>query len=173
MRKLSIRIANSSQKRRIDYIRKKGGVIGKNTTILSGIECFGSEPYLVEVGKDCRISGNVFFVTHDGGMNVINNLGLCERPMDKMRPIKVGNNTFIGARVIVMPGVKIGNNCIIGAGSVVTKDIPDGICAAGVPAKPICTVWEYAEKNKQYFYPTRNMSSEEKKEYLLQHMKEI
>ena len=167
VKKISIKSANSTSRRRVEYIRKQGGGVGTNTKILSGVNCFGSEPYLVEVGNNCLISSNVSFVTHDGSMNVLNNLGLFEKSMDKMRPIKVGDNCFIGTRVIVMPGVKIGDNCIVGAGSIVTKDVPDGMCVAGVPAKPICTIYEYAEKNKPYFYPTAGLDYESKKRYLL------
>lgn len=166
-KKISFAIANSSSNKRVDYIRKQGGKVGINTTILSSADCFGSEPYLVEVGNDCLISSGVSFVTHDGSMNVLNNLGLFEQRMDKMRSIKVGDNCFIGTRVIIMPGVKIGNNCIVGAGSVVTKDVPDAMCVAGIPAKSICTIYEYADKNKPYFYPTYDMDAKSKKKYLL------
>jgi maltose O-acetyltransferase len=53
------------------------------------------------------------------------------------RPISIGDNVWIGANVDIMGGVKIGNNTIIGAGSVVTKDIPANVIAAGVPCKVI------------------------------------
>ena len=169
--KIALKLANSSSERRISYLCKQGGKIGENTTILSGLECFGSEPYLVEVGKNCLISSNVSFITHDGSVRVINNLNIFKHKIDKIRPVKVGNNTFIGARVIVMPGVKIGNNCIIGAGSVVTKDIPDGICAAGVPAKPIMTTSEYAEKSKNNMKPYDHEEyNKNKKDYLLKYL---
>ena len=52
-------------------------------------------------------------------------------------PIQIGENVWIGARVIVMPGVTIGDDCAIGAGSVVTHDVPPRSLAAGVPAKVI------------------------------------
>lgn len=52
-------------------------------------------------------------------------------------PITVGNNVWIGGHVCVMPGVSIGDNSIIGAGSVVTKDIPSNVIAAGNPCKVI------------------------------------
>lgn len=51
----------------------------------------------------------------------------------EIRPVIVGRNTWIGYGVIVLPGVNIGDNTIIGAGSVVTKDIPSGVMAAGNP----------------------------------------
>lgn len=50
-------------------------------------------------------------------------------------PIKVGNNVWIGAGVIVLPGVTIGDNSIIGAGSVVNKDIPANVIAVGNPCR--------------------------------------
>ena len=169
-KKIELIIANSSQSRRIAYIRKCGVKVGDNTTILSSVTCFGSEPYLVEIGNNCLISSGAMFVTHDGGISVLNNLSLYDKKMDKMRPVKVGNNCYIGMRAIVMPGVTIGNNCIVGAGSIVTKDVPDGVCVAGVPAKQICTIYEYAAKNRSYLYPTCGMESREKREYLLAHM---
>lgn len=53
------------------------------------------------------------------------------------RPIKVGDNVWIGGGAIILPGVTIGENSVIGAGSVVTKDIPDNVVAAGNPCKVI------------------------------------
>ena len=50
-------------------------------------------------------------------------------------PIKIGNNVWIGAGVSVLPGVTIGDNSVIAAGSVVTKDIPAGVLAAGCPCQ--------------------------------------
>jgi maltose O-acetyltransferase len=53
------------------------------------------------------------------------------------KPIKIGNNVWIGGGAIICPGVTIGDNTTIGAGSVVTKDIPSDVLAAGVPCKVI------------------------------------
>ena len=53
------------------------------------------------------------------------------------RPPEVGEGSWIGARVTLLPGVRIGRYCMIGAGAVVTKDIPDYAVAAGVPARVI------------------------------------
>jgi maltose O-acetyltransferase len=54
-----------------------------------------------------------------------------------IEPVRIGANVWLGARVIVMPGVTIGDDCAIGAGSVVTGDVPPRTLAAGVPARVI------------------------------------
>ena len=60
----------------------------------------------------------------------------------------IGNNVFVGAGTIILPRVHIGNRVIIGAGSIVTKDIPDNKVAAGNPARVICDIDAYLEKEK-------------------------
>lgn len=65
----------------------------------------------------------------------------------------IGNEVFVGAGSIILPGVHIGNRVIIGAGSVVTKDIPDNSVAAGNPAKVICPIDEYLEREKGKMRP--------------------
>lgn len=57
--------------------------------------------------------------------------------LEYAKPIKIGNNVWIGGNVCVMPGVTIGDNVVIGGGSVVTKDIPSGVVAVGNPCKPV------------------------------------
>jgi maltose O-acetyltransferase len=53
------------------------------------------------------------------------------------RPIDIGENTWLGGGVIVLPGRNIGANSVVGAGSVVTKDVPEGVVAAGNPCRVI------------------------------------
>ncbi|MDE5619429.1 MAG: sugar O-acetyltransferase [Ruminococcus sp.] len=62
--------------------------------------------------------------------------------LEYAKPIKVGNNVWIGGNVSVMPGVTIGDNVVIGGGSVVTKDIPSGVVAVGNPCKPVKDITE-------------------------------
>ena len=58
-------------------------------------------------------------------------------------PVRIGNNCWLGAGVIVMPGVTIGDNTVIGAGSVVTKDIPANVVAVGNPCRVLRQVGEH------------------------------
>ena len=53
------------------------------------------------------------------------------------KPIRIGNDVWIGGNVTIMPGLTIGNNVVIAAGAVVTKDVPDNSLVAGVPAKKV------------------------------------
>ena len=59
---------------------------------------------------------------------------MCSQGFTDPKPIVIGDDVWIGRRVMVMPGVHIGSHCIIGAGAIVTKDIPDWAIAAGSPA---------------------------------------
>ena len=64
-------------------------------------------------------------------------------------PVHIGKNCWLGAGVIVVPGVTIGNNVVIGAGSVVTKDVPDNVVAVGNPCK---VLREINEHDREYYF---------------------
>jgi acetyltransferase-like isoleucine patch superfamily enzyme len=104
---------------------------------------FGSEPWLVSLGDNVFITAGVQFITHDGGTLILR----AEDPdLEWTAPITLGDDVYVGLRAIIMPGVTIGDRCIIGAGSVVTRDIPAGSVAAGVPARVLCDVDDYLER---------------------------
>lgn len=63
--------------------------------------------------------------------------------------VNIGNNVFVGAETVILPNVTIGDNSIIGANSTVSRDIPANVVAAGSPAKVICTLEEYLQKNRE------------------------
>ena len=65
------------------------------------------------------------------------------------KDVYIGENTWIGAGVIIVPGVRIGKNAVIGGGSVVTKDIPVNVVAVGNPCR---VLREVGERDKKYFY---------------------
>jgi maltose O-acetyltransferase len=58
------------------------------------------------------------------------------------KPISIGEDVWVGGGAIILPGVQIGNGAVIGAGSVVTRDVPDGVFAAGNPCRVIRTITE-------------------------------
>ena len=65
------------------------------------------------------------------------------------KDVYIGENTWIGANAVIVPGIHIGKNVVIGAGSVVTKDIPDDVIAVGNPCR---VLREVGEHDKKYFY---------------------
>ena len=69
-------------------------------------------------------------------------------------PVHIGKNCWLGAGVLVMPGVTIGDNSVIGAGSVVTKDIPSNVVAVGAPCK---VLREINEHDKEYYFKDRKI----------------
>ena len=68
--------------------------------------------------------------------------------------VHIGNNVWIGAGAVVLPGVTIGDNSVIGAGSVVTKDIPPNVVAVGNPCRVLREIGEY---DKKYYYKNREI----------------
>ena len=69
-------------------------------------------------------------------------------------PVHIGRNCWIGAGVVIVPGVTIGDNVVIGAGSVVTKDLPDNVVAVGNPCK---VLREVDERDYEYYFKDRRM----------------
>ena len=168
IRKLEKRRANRSFEGKRKYLISQGAVIGEGTRLMCSTDSFGSEPYLVRVGKNCEFAGEIKFITHDGGVAVLSNCGYFggER-RDIAAPIVVGDNVVIGQGAYIMPGVTIGSNVVIGAKALVTKDIPDNCVAVGTPAKVVKTLDEYyaGVAAKGWFYPTSRLPREEKRAY--------
>lgn len=102
------------------------------------------EPWLVEIGDNVTISGNVKFVTHDNSVAKLNVGGA-----DVFGQIKIGNNCFIGQNALLMYGVELANNTIVAAGSVVCNSFDEErIIIGGNPAQKIGTWNAFAEKCK-------------------------
>ena len=75
--------------------------------------------------------------------------------------VTIGDNVWIGGNTVIVPGVHIGSNTVIGAGSVVTKDIPDWVVAAGNPCKVIRKI---TEEDRKFYYKDREFDEESWKE---------
>ena len=119
---------------------------GKHTRI--GRNFFGNFNLTVQddaevtIGDDCNFGPNVTIVTPIHPMlpderRKLRTASGEEKQLCYARPVRIGNDCWLGASVTVCPGVTIGDNCVIGAGSVVTRDIPANSFAAGVPCRVI------------------------------------
>lgn len=69
-------------------------------------------------------------------------------------PVRIGNNVWIGAGAIILPGITIGDNSVIGAGSVVTKDVPANVVAVGNPCR---VLREINSRDREYYYKNRKI----------------
>ena len=99
----------------------------------------------IYVGSRTMIGPNVTIATAGHPIDP----GLRERGLQFNQPVRIGRNCWLGAGVIVMPGVTIGDNTVIGAGSVVTKDSPSGVVAVGNPCR---VIREVGERDRAFYY---------------------
>ena len=124
---------------------------------------WSTEPYLITIGNNCQITAGVKMFTHGGA-------GAARKQyptFDTFGKVFIGDYVYLGNNTLVMPGVAIGNNVLVAAGSVVTKSIPDNVVVGGNPAKYICSIEEYIERNMAYNTNTKGYNSKEKKGCLL------
>ena len=90
----------------------------------------------VTIGDNVMIAPNTLITTVNHPLNPMGR----RKHLGIAKPVKIGNDVWIGANVVILPGVTIGNNVVIAAGAVVTKDIPDNVLVGGIPAKIIKTI---------------------------------
>lgn len=112
--------------------------LGDNVEI--NMNCIFLDCNRIDIGANCGIGPGVHIYT------VTHPLKACERLGSKLgedfafwksytKPVSIGNNVWIGGASVILPGVSIGDNSTIAAGSVVTKDIPANVVAAGNPCR--------------------------------------
>lgn len=157
------------QKKRADMLKNMFAEIGENCYIEPPFHANWGGKH-VHFGKNVYANFNLTLVddTHiyvgDGTMFgpnvVIATAGhpilpvLREQAYQYNFPIHIGKNCWLGAGVIVVPGVTIGDNTVIGAGSIVTKDIPSNVVAVGNPCK---ILREIGEHDKEFYFKDRKI----------------
>jgi len=110
---------------------------GCNTTIgenfYANYDCIIIDVCPVTIGRNVFFAPRVCIYTaaHPIDASVRNTL------LEFGKPVSIGDDVWVGGNTVINPGVRIGSNVVIGSGSVVVKDIPDGVIAAGNPAKVI------------------------------------
>lgn len=121
--------------------------LGRHCHIGEG--CFlwaGDSTGRIEIGNHVSLAPGVFLTASD--YQFIAGLPFRDQPK-RERDIRIGNDVWLGAGVVVTAGVTLGDGCIVGAGAVVTKDLPAGCIAVGVPAKVVGQRPENQQKSIQ------------------------
>lgn len=104
----------------------------------------------IYVGDKVMFGPNVIVATANHPVNP----ELRGRGLQYNKDVYIGENTWIGAGAVIVPGVHIGKNTVIGAGSVVTKDIPDHVVAVGNPCRVLRKV---SEHDREFFYKSERI----------------
>ncbi len=125
----------------VTMYKRMGVKIGNNCNFQNEIIIDFSHNWLIEIGNNVTLAPRVHILAHDASTKIFLNY-------TKLGKVKIGDNIFIGAGAIILPGVEIGNNVIIGAGSIVTKSIPENSVFSGNPAKFICSLDDFLKKHK-------------------------
>lgn len=120
--------------------------VGKN--FFANYNCTIIDVAKVIIGDNCQMAPNVAIYTAGHPVHPVSRNSLYEYGIG----VTIGDNVWIGGNTVILPGVHIGSNTVIGAGSVVTKDIPDWVVAAGNPCKVIRQI---TEADREYYYRDR------------------
>lgn len=146
----------------------------KNILGKTGKDIFIEQPFHCDYGKNIEV-GNNFFANYNCVILDVGRVIIGENVMfapnvsiytagHPIHPdsrnsgyeygigVTIGDNVWVGGSVVINPGMKIGNNVVIGSGSVVTKDIPDNMIAAGNPCR---VIREITEEDRKYYFKDR------------------
>lgn len=141
----------SQVEERAEFLKQILGKVGKNVNILPPFKCdygyhievgdnfFANYNFIVLDGNYVRIGDNVWIAPNVGIYAAGHPLDTEERiaGLEYAFPVTIGDNVWIGGSTTIIGGVTIGKNSVIGAGSVVIRDIPEGVLAAGNPCRVI------------------------------------
>ena len=138
--RLSLRLFLSLSTKAVKVIAVLQHLSGVTTAIiLSGKNFYSNHNLVILDCAEVIFGDNVFVGPNCGFYTACHPVNAEQRNLgiEFAKPIKVGNDVWFGGGVTVVPGVTIGDNVVIGAGSVVVKDIPSGVVAAGNPCRVI------------------------------------
>jgi acetyltransferase-like isoleucine patch superfamily enzyme len=122
-----------------------GATMDIGSGVLINYGCSFGATKLLRIGDRCNIGTQCILI--DNAFHELDPDRRDEQP--ESQPVVLERNVWLASRVIVLPGVTIGENSVIGAGSVVTKDVPPNVLAAGIPARVIRPIRDAARARQQ------------------------
>ena len=125
----------------VDGLLKLGAKVGEDVQIWTD-KIDKGHAFLLEIGDRVTIS-DARILLHDASTKRF--IGY-----SKVGRVVIGNDVFIGADSVILPGVTIGSNVVVGAATVVTKDIPDNCVVVGNPGRIISSTKDFVEKNREF-----------------------
>lgn len=156
------------------YLRRKGAKVGEDCQIITSLNNFASEPYLIKIGNRVTITAGVKLITHDASTRLFRDRidGMNKKYGNLFGAVQVGNNVFIGVDTILLPNTKIGDNTVIGAGAVVKGEFPPNVVIVGVPARQVSSLDDYIKKVQQKMIPIHAQTREQLKTELINYFQE-
>lgn len=133
---------------RVKALKKLGVKINGRPSYIDPSAYFDGEGYyMITLNDGCVISRNVTLLVHDYSITrALKAIGKSKGLVKILDTIEIGENSFVGASVILLPGTHIGKNVIVGAGTVIKGKVEDSIVVAGNPARRLKSIEEYAMK---------------------------
>lgn len=125
--------------------------LGKGVYINAGLKLVDDTH--IYIGDHTMVGPNVTLATAGHPIEP----SLREKALQYNLPIHIGRNCWLGAGVIVMPGITIGDNSVIGAGSIVTKDVPANVVAVGNPCRVMRPIGQH---DREYYWRDRKIDPE-------------
>lgn len=126
----------------LNKLIKRGLTVGRDFKCMGEVIIDPSHCWHIKIGDNVTLAPRVHILAHDASTKVF-------LDYTKVADVQIGNNVFVGAGTIVLPGVTIGNNVVVGAGSVVAGDIPDNVVAVGCPARVIKPIEDFLDAERQ------------------------
>lgn len=151
----------------LQVLRERGLIVGRNFNMQQDVIIDASHCWHIRIGDDVTLAPRVHILAHDASTK--EHLGYT-----RIGKVTIGDRVFIGASAVVLPGVSIGDDAVIGAGSIVSRNVPPRVVAAGNPCKVLCSLEDFLARKRtemealpcfgDEFTIERNVSDERKAE---------
>lgn len=123
---------------------KRGLTVGAGFWMSKTANIDAAAPQYISIGNDVTLAGGVRILAHDASTKKY--LG-----KTKFGKVNIGDNVFVGANAVILPNVTIGDNVVIASCACVTQDIPPNSVWGGVPARKLCDLETYLNKERLLF----------------------